>query len=92
MISRCDLRVSFAGEAVAEELSGARRESVREDDIEADEEIAASVGVLGQRQPLADDPLDGGRLDNLILEVNQHPFTREQGHLHSGSTQGLQNK
>lgn len=82
---------SLSRKELIEQVFAVLAELVRELDVEGDQDVAPFVGLLGQRQPVAGDPLDGGGLDDLVGEVDGDLLPGERGDVHQHSAQRLQN-
>ena len=76
-------------EDVIDDVLGALGELVREEHVEADNEIAPLGWVFGEWQAIALQPFGGGRLEHLPCAVDPHLLPLQRGHLHHRSAQGL---
>lgn len=80
---------SLVWQHLVHEVLGVLGQLLGELDVEGDENVAAFVGLLGQRQSVAGDPLDRGRLHNLVGEVDRDLLPGEGGDVHQDAAQCL---
>ena len=79
------------GQAVLDDLPGLGRYPVGEEHLELHHQVPALGGRLVVGQPLASQPADGARFDDVAARQRHHPVV-EGGDVHRASAQSLEKR